>query len=585
MSTKSSFPFSKLVSAFEQLNVTTSGNDMVEILSTFFKEVPTDEIDLVSYFVQGNLAAEYADVNLFLGDKMMAEAIARASDRSRSDIDKKYVELGDYGLVAENVLEGRMEIQSDLTIADVHKRFMEVAETSGEGSQDAKLDLLADILSKATPLEAKYIAKLALGILRLGAGTMTILNGLAVAFTDEKKNKKHLERAYNLCGDVGRVAKTLASRGLEALEEIQIEVGHPIKMMASQRVKKLADLFEKMPDGLAAEFKYDGERLQCHKKGDEVTIYSRNLETITAQYPDVVEKIRKQIKANEAIVEGEAVALVQGSTEEFREFQVLMRRKRKHEIEKYVEEVPVKLFLFDVLYVDGESTMEMSYPERRDILVSLIDPSDTFVPATALFSNDPEEIETFFLESVQKGFEGIMAKSCAPDAVYRAGARQWGWIKWKRDYESDLVDTFDVVIVGGIAGRGKRSGTWGALLCAVYNAELDRFETLCKVSTGFSDEEFALLPDMFKDSELDEHSPRVFSKMEPTRWFDPRIVLEISGAELTKSPIHTCGMTQDDPTGLALRFPRSLRFRDDKSPEEATRTPEVQSLYETIFKK
>jgi len=578
----SEFPFSQLVETFEALDATTSGNEMIEILSGFFQRVDEDVIDIASYFIQGNLAAEHADLNLFIGDKLIAEAIARAADRTKSDIETLYHERGDYGLVAQDVLEGRMEISDPLTIEAVHARFLEVAEASGEGSQDAKINLIAEILGRAKPQEAKYIIKIGLGVLRLGAGTMTILNSLAVAFTEEKKNKKHLERAYNLCGDVGRVAKVLAEGGLEALDEIQVEVGHPIKVMAAQRVKKLGDLFEKMPEGLAAEFKYDGERLQCHKRGTEVEIFSRNMERITGQYPDVVQKLVKQIRADEAIVEGEAVALVQGTTDQFREFQILMRRKRKHDIEKFIEEVPVKLFLFDVLYVDGESVMEKSYPESRQILESIVDASPTFEPAHALFSENPEEIESFFLESIEKGFEGIMAKSCAPTSRYRAGAREWSWIKWKRDYESDLVDTFDVVVVGGIAGRGKRSGTWGALLCAVYNPDQDRFETLCKVSTGFKDEELEKLPEMFKKNELEHISPRVLSKMEPTRWFDPRVVLEISGAELTKSPIHTCAINEDDEnsTGIALRFPRFLRFRDDKDADQATTSAEIKSLFE-----
>ena len=575
-------PFRELVEAFEELDTTTSGNEMVAILADLFRRTPHDVIHLVSYFVQGNLAAEYEDVNLQIGERLMAEAIARASGRPRKDIQKLYDQKGDYGLVAEAVLDGRAGSGGSLTVRSVHEKLLEIARRTGAGSQEAKLNLLAELLQKATPREARYLVRVALGTLRLGAGTMTILNALAVAFTGEKKNKALLEKAYNLCGDVGLVAQKLAEKGLEGLSEIKIQVGHPIKMMAAQRVQTLHEIFEKMPHGFAVEWKYDGERVQCHKKGDQVTIFSRNLENITHQYPDVVEAVRGDIQAKEAIVEGEVVALVPGTEDQFQPFQVLMSRRRKYDIERYVKEIPVKLFLFDVLYVDGESAMERPYPERRALLERIVKPSGSGrVELTArLVSSDPEEIETFFDEAVERGLEGIMAKSCAPDSVYRAGAREWSWIKWKRDYSEELADTFDVVAVGGFAGRGKRSGTWGALLCAVYNPERDRFETLCKVSTGFSDEELAKLPEMFKPYETDHKPARVVSKLEPTRWFEPGLVLEISGAELTRSPIHTCGSSSEDEPGIALRFPRFLRFRNDKDAEEATTVGEVKRLFE-----
>lgn len=573
-------PFQTLVDAFGTLEGTRSGNEMAQILSELFQETPVDVIDLVAYFTQGNVVAEYEDVNLNIGEKLMAEAIARASGRERGGVETRYTELGDYGSVAEDELGQRESASRDaLTVRQVHDEFLAIAEASGTGSQDEKLNRLAGILKQATPEAAKYVVRIALGTLRLGVGTMTILNGLALAFTG-KKEKKPLERAYNLCSDIGRVARTIAEGGLEALEQIDIEVGHPIKMMAAQRVELLTDLFEKLPEGFAVEVKYDGERVQAHKSGDEVTLYSRNLEDITPQYPDVARFVRDAIDAGEAIVEGEVVALVPGTTDQFQEFQILMSRKRKYDIEQYVEEVPVKLMLFDVLYVDGESVIDRPFPERRELLERITENAPRIEPAQLTVSADVEEIEAFFNQAVERGFEGIMAKSRAENAVYRAGAREWSWIKWKRDYAKDLVDSFDVVAVGGFAGRGKRSGTWGALLCAVYRPDGDRYETLCKVSTGFSDEELAELPGIFAELERDEPPARVISELEPTRWFEPEIVLEIQGAELTRSPVHTCGADDESGEGgIALRFPRFIRFRDDKGPSEATTVAEVQDIY------
>lgn len=573
--------FATLVDAFARLERTRSGNEMAQILAELFEATPVEVIDLVAYFTQGTLVAEYEDVNLDIGEKLMAEAIARAAGRDRSEMASRYAELGDYGSVAEEELRGVLDDEEDgLSVRQVHEQFMAIAHAHGAGSQDEKINRLAEMLTQASPGAAKYVVRIALGTLRLGVGTMTILNGLALAFTG-KKDKTPLERAYNLCSDIGRVARTVADGGLDALAEIQIEVGHPTKMMAAQRVELLTDLFDKLPDGFAVEVKYDGERVQAHKAGEDVTLYSRNLDDITPQYPDVARFIREAIDATRAIIEGEVVALVPGTTDQFQEFQVLMSRKRKYDIEHYVEEVPVKLMLFDVLYVDGESVIDRPFPERRELLERITQTHDHIEPAQLTVSDDVEEIEAFFNQAVERGFEGIMAKSRSEDSVYRAGAREWSWIKWKRDYAQDLVDSFDVVAVGGFAGRGNRSGTWGALLCAAYNPDRDRYETLCKVSTGFSEEELAELPDVFAEHERDEPPARVVSKWEPTRWFDPVVVLEIQGAELTRSPVHTCGV-DDVPGegGIALRFPRFIRFRDEKGPSEATTVAEVQQLYD-----
>lgn len=574
----SDLAFGVLTEAFERLEKTRSGNEMMEILAELFQRTPVAVIDLVSYFIQGSVVAEHEDVNLNIGERLMAEAIARAAQKGRKEIDGLYVQRGDYGLVAQEVLQGRGDANAQLTVKTVHDRLMDIAKATGEGSQEAKLNILSNLLAQVSPTEAKYIVRIVLGILRLGAGTMTILNALAKAFTGEKKNKVVLEKAYNLCGDVGLVAKTLAQSGLGGVSKIGIRIGHPIKMMAAQRVEKLEELLEKLPQGFAIEEKYDGERVQCHKQDGKVTIFSRNLEDITYQYPDVVRYIREHIQAKEVIVEGEVVAIAKDTSDQLLGFQTLMRRKRKYEIEKYVQEIPIKLFLFDVLYFDGQNTMGWPYPKRRELLEKITKKSERVELARALVTNDLNEIENFFEEAVERGLEGILAKSCASDSVYRAGAREWSWIKWKKDYSAEMADTLDLVVVGSFAGRGKRSGTWGALLCAAYNSQYDRFETVCKVSTGFTDEELKEIPSMLKPYERQAPSARVFSKMQPTVWFEPKFVIEVQGAELTRSPIHTCAA--DSGPGIALRFPRFNRFRDDKSPEQATTVEEIKAMYE-----
>jgi DNA ligase-1 len=571
-------PLQRLTEAFKALEATQSGNEMVAIVARLLSETPAAVIDKVCYFLAGGVAAEYHHVVLGIGERLLAQALARASGKSLEEIDRLHNELGDFGLVAERVLAAQKKLKVDLTVGGIHRRLLALTDTSGKGSQEAKLDLLIQLFGDARPQEARYLARLILGVLRLGAGTMTILNALAVAFSGEKRNKAILEEAYNLCSDIGLIAQRLAAGGLDAVRQIDIQVGHPIRMMAAQRVERLAEILERMPEGLGAEEKYDGERVQCHKEGQRITIFSRSLDDITEQYPDVVERVRDALRAKRAIVEGEVVAVDPNDPQHLVEFQRLMSRKRKYEIERYVAEIPTRLFLFDLLYADGEVFMRRPYPERRQRLQDMVQANQSISLARAIFTNNLDEIEDFFDKALEHGCEGIIAKSCADDSIYRAGARAWSWIKWKKDYSAELADTFDLVIVGGFAGRGKRSGLWGAFLCAAYNDELDRYETFCRVSTGFSDEELQNFFDRLKTDTRDERPARIYSELTPTRWFEPHIVIEVQGAEITRSPMHTCGMATLGE-GIALRFPRFNRLRQDKSPEEATRVGEILSLY------
>lgn len=571
-------PLRRLTEAFNALEATPSGNEMVAILAQFFRETPAGVIDKVCYFIAGGVAAEYHHIMLGIGERLLERALARATDKDVSEIDRLHDQLGDFGSVAEHLLSAQEVERGDLTVGALHARLLALAQASGGGSQEQKLSMLVQLFREISPQEARYLARIVLGVLRLGAGTMTMLNALAVAFTGEKRNKALLEQAYNLCSDIGLIAQRLASGGLDAVKKIEIDVGHPIRMMAAQRVARLEEILERMPEGLGAEEKYDGERVQCHKEGERVTIFSRSLDEITDQYPDVAQRIRERIRAKEAIVEGEVVAIDPDDPERLVEFQRLMSRKRKHEIARYVEEVPTRLFLFDLLYVDGEVLMHRPYPERRQRLEALVRPDKGIGLSRALFSNSLAEIEAFFDKALEHGCEGIIAKSCAPDSLYRAGARAWSWIKWKKDYSEELADTFDLVVIGGFAGRGKRSGLWGAFLCAAYDQELDRYETFCKVSTGFSDEELQDLFERFRSGEREEPPARVFSELTPTRWFEPSMVIEVQGAEITRSPMHTCGVAALGE-GLALRFPRFNRLREDKSPEEATSVAEILALF------
>jgi DNA ligase-1 len=356
--------------------------------------------------------------------------------------------------------------------------------------------------------------------------------------------------------------------------------------MLAERLSTPEEILEKLGGKCIAEYKYDGERIQIHKKEGEVTLFSRRLEDISSQYPDAIELVKRHVKAKEAILEAECVA-IDADTGEMRPFQELMHRRRKYGIEKAMEEYPVSLFMFDALYIDGKDLTLEPYPIRREALVRAIEESERVKTAKYIITDNPKELEKFFLEAIENGCEGLVCKSVAEDSVYQAGARGWLWIKYKRDYKSEMTDTVDLVIVGAFHGRGKRAGTYGALLLAAYNPESDTFETVTKCGTGFTDEDLAKLPEMMKKHVISHKHPRVNSMIEADVWFEPVAVIEVLGAEITLSPIHTCAMNAiRQGSGLAIRFPRFTgNYRLDKAAEDATTVSEIVEMYQKQLKK
>ncbi len=559
----SSLAFSKLADIFSQLEVVTSGNKLREILSQFFKRVPKQDIDLVAYLTIGKIDAEYKKTDLGLANKMIIRALAKASNKDIDKIKNLSRKLGDLGLVAEKIINKK----GNLTIKQVIETLRKISTTSGKGSQEAKINLLISILKNASPKEAKYIIRISLGRLRLGVAAATILDSLAIAFKGVK-DKTELERAYEKSSDIGLIAKLAASK---KPIKVGIILGIPIKMMLAQRVKSLAEMQKHMPGKITAEEKYDGERMQVHKQGKEIKIFSRRLENITHQYPDVLISLKKSIKAKECIIEGEVVAVDKKAN--LLPFQRLMQRKRKYKIEEYIKKIPVNLFLFDLLYLNGESYVNEPYPARRKALEKIIKKSKIIKLAGQITTKDLNKLKEFFNKCLKRGMEGIIAKSNAENSIYKAGTRGWFWIKWKKEYAKGVKDTYDLVVVGAFAGRGKRAGTYGALLCAVYNKKKNQFETITKLGAGFTDKVLAELPKMLRKYQTTKKPAKVIIKKEikPDVFFYPGLVLEVLGAEITKSPLHS--------SGLALRFPRFINFRPDKSPKQATTKKEIKRMY------
>lgn len=592
-------PFKYLVETLDRLEKISARTQMTVILVNLFKETPSGIIDKVIYLMQGKLGPDWKDIpNFGVSEKFLVKAVSLAYKKSEKEIDMLYKQLGDLGRVAETLANkaggpkaaglmswiGQQE-KKELTISEVYNTLYRVALAQGEGSRDIKIRLVSGLLSEADPLEARYIVRIIEGRLRLGVGDATVLDALAIAFGEGVQDRPIVERAYNLRADLGHIAKICASQGVKVLSDVKPEVGIPIRPMLAERLNDPAEILKKIGGEGLIEYKYDGERGQIHKKGDEVYIFSRRLENITRMYPDVRDFAQKFINAREAIVEGEIVA-IDPETMELRPFQELMRRKRKHDIHIAMKEVPIAVFLFDVLYIDGEDLTIKTLPERRKALESIIENDQNWTIATYIRTGDPDEFMSFFMKAVSEGAEGVMAKAIHGDSIYRAGARGWLWIKFKRDYKSEMIDTVDLVVVGGFYGRGRRGGKIGTLLMAAYDPETDSFKTVCKVGSGFTDEDLDKMYSIFEPYIIPHKHPRVDSIIKPDLWFVPSKVAEIIGAELTLSPLHTCCWNKiRSGAGISIRFPRFIRWRDDKGPEDATTTSELMEMYTRQLKK
>ena len=562
---------------------------MTDYLVEFLKQTPKDLIDKVVYLTQGKLYPDFVGIEIGVAEKLAIRAVAKATGHSEKEIEEDMKKSGDLGETAQKFLGKRAQVvlfQEPLTVQKVYETLDKMAKATGPGSMDQKINLLAGLLTSATPKEAKYLLRTVTGELRLGIADMTVLDALAIAYGGGKEAREDIERAYNISSDLGRVAKTVAEKGTEGIKKFEVSLGEPIRPMLAERLGSPQEILEKLGGKCIAEFKYDGERIQAHKKGDSVTLFSRRLEDISDQYPDGSELFAKYVRAKDAILEAECVA-IDPDTGEMRPFQELMHRRRKYGIKKAIEEYPVSLFMFDTLYVDGKDLTLKPYPVRHKYLEKIIEPSDRVRTAEYIITDNPEELERFFEKAVENGCEGLVCKSINEDAIYQAGARGWLWIKYKRDYKSEMTDTVDLVVVGAFHGRGKRGGTYGALLLAAYDPDEDVFKTVTKCGTGFTDEDLAKLPKMMEKHRIPHRHPRVQSTLKADVWFEPVVVIEILGAEITLSPIHTCAIDAiRKGSGLAIRFPRFTgNYRLDKAAEDATTVKEIVEMYENQLKK
>jgi len=581
--------YAVIADSYEKIEATTKRLEMTEYLVDLLKKTPKEAIACVVYLTQGKLYPDFVGIEMGVAEKLAIKALTRASGQSENVILSELQKSGDIGETSQKILSKRKQstfFTKTLTVERVYETLDKLAKTSGAGTVDTKMALLSGMLTDASPKEAKWLIRTVTGNLRLGIADMTVLDALAIAYGGGKEAREFIERAYNISSDLGRVAKVVADKGLEGIEKFQVLVFEPIRPMLAERLGVPEEILEKLGGKCVAEYKYDGERVQAHKKDQKVVLFSRRLENISEQYPDAVELIREQVAAKEAILEAECVA-VDLETGDMRPFQELMHRRRKYGVKEAIEQYPISLFTFDTLYADGKDLTRESFSQRRKTLEKIIKPNDRLKPATQRLVSSPKELEDFFEQAIGEGCEGVMCKSIAKDSVYQAGNRGWLWIKFKRDYRSEMTDTVDLVVVGAFHGRGKRVGTYGALLLATYNDEADTFETVTKCGTGFTDKDLATLYEMLAKHVVPRRNSRVQSMLEADVWFEPAVVLEILGAEVTLSPIHLAAMDViRKGSGMAIRFPRFTgKYRTDKAPEDATTSKEIVEMYNGQLKK
>ncbi|MGD6932824.1 MAG: ATP-dependent DNA ligase [Candidatus Bathyarchaeia archaeon] len=580
--------YAVIADAYEKIEATTKRLEMTDHLVNLLKKTPKEAISKVVYLTQGKLYPDFMGIEIGVAEKLAIKALVRASGRKESEFLADLQKTGDLGETAEIQLTKKKQstfFSKKLTVEHVYDTLDKMAKTTGSGAVDTKMAVFAGLLSDASPKEAKYLVRTVTGNLRLGIADMTVLEALAIAYGGGKEAREPIERAYNICSDLGRVSDILVRDGLDAVKKMQVMVFEPIRPMLAERLPSPEEILEKLNGKCLAEYKYDGERIQAHKQGNDVILYSRRLENISSQYPDVVDLIKKQVNAQEAIFEAECVAM-DLETGDMRPFQELMHRRRKYGIEAAVEQYPISLFTFDLLFVDGKDLTPEPLTARRAALEKALNKNERLRLAIQKVVNNPKELEDFFEEAIEEGCEGVMCKSITKESVYQAGNRGWLWIKYKRDYKSEMTDTVDLVVVGAFHGRGKRAGAYGALLLATYNPQTDMFETVTKCGTGFTDKDIADLHEMLQKHVIPRKHSRVSSTLEADVWFEPFVVLEVLGAEVTLSPIHMAAMDSiRKGSGLAIRFPRFTgKYRTDKSPQDATNSKEIVEMYQGQLK-
>ena len=544
----------------QKVEATSGSLDKIDLVAGFLGSLEEAELAISCRYFMGTIFPPGLDLDLGVGPSILYQALARACGCPIAQVTDMLRATGDPGLVAAGMVEKKRPqglsaflepadvADSILSISEVHDRFQAIARSSGRRSQDIKVKNLQFLFSHASPLEARYIARLAIEDMRIGIGEGGIRDAIARAFSSAGADPQSVERGYNLTNDMGLVAGA-ARQG--TLDRLSVMINHPIKMM-------LAQLGESIPAALAeigtaaVEWKYDGARVQIHKEGARVKVFSRRLENVTASLPEMIEAARR-INADSAILDGEAVA-VGGDGRPMAFQEILKRFRRKYNIEVLAKKIPLRLFLFDLIYLDGKSLADLPLEQRRAMLEDIA-PDDLL--ADQILSSSAEEVLAVYEQALAAGHEGLIIKN--PSSGYAPGKRGKNWLKIK-----PVMETLDLVVIGAKWGEGRRASFLGSYRLACVDHSSGRLLDVGWVATGLTDEALSDLTEMFRDMVILEKGMEVEIK--------PAVIFEVAYEEIQRSPNYS--------SGYALRFPRMVRVRDDKSLEEADTLERVLSLYQ-----
>ncbi len=542
-----------------------------DIVSEFLKSIPSSDLSRIVLLLQGRVFPSDSELELGIATQMMIRSISKASGISPAEVENTLKRTGDLGLTAEKCMGRKRQsnlLKKKLTVDHVFENLQKLANVTGQGSQDKKLDLISELMVSAEPVEARYIVRTVLGELRVGTAEGIIRDAIVKAFlVDDKSTKEGREKsadavdyAWNILSDFGKVADMAKEKGIEGLRKVKVQLGKPIQVMLGLSVEKIGDVVKEFGK-ILAEYKYDGMRCQIHKKNDKVWVYTRRLENVTRQFPDIVRLVNEAVKSDECIIEGEVLGIDKKGDPI--PFQILSQRiHRKYDIDKMANDIPIQVNLFDAMYVDGKMLLDKPLLERKKVLEKIIKPvPGKFQLAKHIVSDDLEELDKFYQEALEARQEGLFLKVLGSSYVF--GRKVGGWYKIK-----PIMETLDLAIIGATWGEGARANWLTSYILACRDPDTGKLLECGMMSTGLSEEQYQYMTKTLKPLTTSEKGRIVYVK--------PKIIIEVGYQEIQKSPNYS--------SGYALRFPRFIKERTSDKPEPDS-IERVMNLYKSQGRK
>lgn len=583
--------FSELCTVFERISETKKRLEIQGILTAFFKRVIADDpasLTAVLYLCTGTFAPAYHNKELGIGEGILLRVISEASNKTVKSVREEYKAVGDLGTIAAKCRSTQLVVfkKKDLTVAHIHHELIRINGEEGTKSQNAKLRRMLGLLSHTLGVETKYLVRIFEAKLKIGLALKTVLISLSYATSpDTEDHSESVKLAYNCQPAFETIVPLLLEFGsLDIHRHVDIQPGVPLKPMLAHPTKNITSAFKRFEgDVFTCEYKYDGERAQIHKCKDAFRVYSRNSEDLTEKYPELSHTLRDVAKGDADFVLDCEVVAFDSVQNKILPFQTLSTRKRKNVEVKDIT-VGVCVFVFDILYFGESSTIPLKLGERRKVIMdNFVEVGSVFRFVTFMDCTSVDEIEALFSSSIHDNCEGLMIKSLGKNSEYTPSKRCYSWIKLKKDYISGMSDTLDLVVLGCYYGKGKRAGTYGGFLMGCYDDENGVFQTICKLGTGFSEENLAELHKRLQASIVECPQDIVGSEaVEPDLWLAPKHVWEVQAAGFSLSPIYSAGRATPDAKGLSLRFPRFVRERCDKDVTDATSSSQVMAMYNAM---